>query len=170
MFKVERIVALKVLDAQFRVDPSFNLDDYFGNAWSMARGDKRYHIKIRFLNEAVADVGEVEWHKTQRTTYRADGSLLFEADVDGIDEIRSWILGYGEQAQVLEPPELQRLVATHAAHMLAYYDKHSALDVTRLARETGPPKRHAQNARLAPTELLAGTLWTGAAEGSLGMR
>ena len=120
-FKVERILQLKVLEAKYRPDPKFTLDDYFGNAWLMLRGDKRYHVKIRFLKMVAGNVDEILWHKTQRATFEQDGALLFEADVDGIDEIAWWVLGYGDQAQVLEPPELREKVAGHAERMQRYY-------------------------------------------------
>jgi predicted DNA-binding transcriptional regulator YafY len=87
----------------------------------MIRGDKRYHVKIRFLKRVAGNVDEILWHKTQRTTFEEDGSLLFEVDVDGIDEIAWWALGYGDQAQVLEPPELREKVAGHAERMQRYY-------------------------------------------------
>jgi predicted DNA-binding transcriptional regulator YafY len=121
-FKVERILQLKVLEAKYRPDLTFNLDDYFGNAWLMIRGDKRYNVEIRFLKMVAGNVDEILWHKTQRTRFEEDGSLLFEVDVDGIDEIAWWVLGYGDQAQVLAPPELREKVAGHAERMRVYYN------------------------------------------------
>ncbi len=126
-YKVERILRVKVLDATYSIDPTFNLEDYFGNAWRMIRGEKRYHVKVRFLAKVAANVDEIHWHKTQRTEYEDDGSLLFEADVDGIEEISWWILGYGDKAQVLEPPELRDLVARRVRRMFEYYNGNGRL-------------------------------------------
>jgi len=69
----------------------------------------------------AANVDEVAWHRTQRTHFEKDGALLFEVDVDGIHEISWWIPGYGDQAEVLEPPELRELIVGHAERMCAYY-------------------------------------------------
>jgi proteasome accessory factor B len=121
-YKVERIVDLELLSERYRIDPTFNLDDYFGNAWLMIRGDRCYHVKIRFKPMVAGNVDEITWHKTQSTTYEDDGSLLFEADVDGIEEVSWWVLGYGDQAEVLEPPELRELLSRHALRMSAYYN------------------------------------------------
>jgi proteasome accessory factor B len=120
-YKVERMLSVRVLRASYMIDPGFNLDDYFGNAWLMIRGDKSFHAKIRFLKKVAANVDEIAWHKTQRTTYQEDGSLIFEVDVDGIEEISWWILGYGDQAQVLQPRELRELLAERVKRMRAYY-------------------------------------------------
>ncbi len=120
-FKIERIVQLGLMDEPFQIDPTFSLDEYFGNAWLMIRGNRTYHVRIRFLPRVAGNVDEVIWHKTQRTTTEADGCLLFEADVDGVDEIAWWILGYGDQARVLGPPELREKILEHAQGMSAYY-------------------------------------------------
>ena len=121
-FKIERTLELKPLAEEYEIDPAFNLDEYFGHAWLMIRGDRRYHVVIRFREKVAGNVDEIAWHKTQRTTYQENGTLLFEVDVDGIDEIAWWVLGYGSQAQVLEPPELQKLVANHARQVCQYYN------------------------------------------------
>jgi predicted DNA-binding transcriptional regulator YafY len=120
-FKVERFVQIKRLMDHYRMDPDFSLDSYFGNAWLMIRGDTRHAVKVRFDELVAGNVEEVRWHRTQRTHRQADGSLIFEVDVDGLKEIVWWILGYGDRAEVLEPPELRAMVAQHAERMLAYY-------------------------------------------------
>lgn len=120
-FKIERLVELRVLNLEFEHVKDFNLDNYFGNAWLMIRGDESFHIKIRFLSKVAGNVEEVAWHKTQKLTYEQNGSLIFEADVDGYKEVGWWVLGYGDQAQVLEPPELRKFVADHARRMHAHY-------------------------------------------------
>lgn len=130
-YKLERVLRLRVLPDTYDIDPSFDLDDYFGNAWLMIRGDKRFHVKIRFLPKVAANVDEVFWHKTQRTEYEDDGSLIFEADVDGIEEISWWVLGYGDQAQVLEPVELRELVGERVRGMWKYYHNGEQADRAR---------------------------------------
>ena len=122
-YKIERIMEIKTLQEKYELDPAFSLDEYFGNAWLMIRGDRRYHVRIRFLPKVAGNVDEVLWHRTQHTQHEPDGSLLFEVDVDGIEEIGWWVLGYGDQAQVLEPPELSEWIAQHAERMLAFYRK-----------------------------------------------
>ncbi len=121
-FKVERIIDMTVMDETFTRDPDFNLDDYFGNAWLMIRGETRYHVKIRFLPTVAGNVEEVQWHKTQTTSFAPDGSMIFEVDVDGVHEISWWVLGYGDQAIVLEPLELRELVADRTHRLCNHYN------------------------------------------------
>jgi proteasome accessory factor B len=62
------------------------------------------------------------WHKTQKTEFEDDGSLLFRARVSGLSEIVWWILGYGDQAEVLQPKKLRLLIAQRAKNMAIMYD------------------------------------------------
>jgi predicted DNA-binding transcriptional regulator YafY len=120
-FKVERIDRVREDDRRFPPDPRFSLEDYFGNAWQMIRGDRRYHVRVKFLPKVAGNVEEVLWHKTQTTQRLDDDALLFEVDVDGLEEISWWVLGYGDQAVVLDPPELRAIVVERARGMLERY-------------------------------------------------
>lgn len=120
-FKAERILRVREDGGGFEPDPGFSLENYFGNAWQMIRGDRRYRVRIRFLPKVAGNVEEVVWHKTQVTERQEDDSLLFEVEVDGIEEISWWVLGYGDQARVLDPPELRDLVVARAYGMLEQY-------------------------------------------------
>ncbi len=125
-FKLERFIDLQVQEVPFKLPRGFDLDAYFGNAWNMIRGDRTYHVEIHFDKKVAGNVEEVAWHPTQRTRRRADGSLVFEVDVDGIEEIAWWVLGYGDQAVVSEPQGLRQLVASHARNLVRRYQTEGA--------------------------------------------
>lgn len=137
-FKVERVRRVAILDEHFRIDDDFNLDDYFGNAWLMIRGEKRCHIKVRFLPKVARNVNEIRWHKTQQTKFTEDGSLIFEADVDGVSEIAWWIMGYADEAEVLEPAELRDEIARRAQRMVALYQQDKPVGRSRGSRQCAP--------------------------------
>ena len=46
---------------------------------------------------------------------------MFEVTVDSLKEIVWWVLGYGAQAEVIQPRELRDEVASHAREMLSLY-------------------------------------------------
>ena len=60
------------------------------------------------------NVSEVQWHSTQKVMLNEDGSAILEFRVDGIGEIAWWILGYGDQVQVLAPAALRKIVIKKA--------------------------------------------------------
>lgn len=122
-FNVGRIAALELLEDRYEIPRGFSVDRYLGNAWHLIPepGPDR-EIVIHFGRKVAQNVAEVTWHKTQRLEFRPDGSLDFHATVSGLAEVSWWVLGYGDQAEVLAPPELRRIVAGHVARMAGKYD------------------------------------------------
>ncbi|MCH9021221.1 MAG: transcriptional regulator [Planctomycetes bacterium] len=118
MFKVARIRQIKMLESIYLLDKPFRIEEYFGKAWSMIPEGKIYHVKLRFLPMVAGNVAEVIWHQTQKLARHTDGSLTFEADVDGLKEISWWIMGYADQVEVLEPQSLRRRIAQMAEKMV----------------------------------------------------
>jgi proteasome accessory factor B len=76
------------------------------------------------------NVAEVAWHRTQHVDVLPNGAIEFHADVSGFNEIVWWILGYGDQAEVLAPEKLRRLVAQRARNMHELYQKSGASHAT----------------------------------------
>jgi proteasome accessory factor B len=82
-----------------------------------------YDIKLLFLPKVAQNVAEVRWHSTQQVTFNDDGSATIEFRVDGLGEITWWILGYGDQVQVLAPRALRKRVLDIAENMISLNEK-----------------------------------------------
>lgn len=121
-FHLGRISQIELLDDRFQIPRGFSIEQYLGNAWHMIpeKGPDR-EVVIRFSKLVAQNVAEVNWHKTQRLMFDDDGSLDFRVTVSGLNEISWWILGYGDQAEVLQPPELRQMIADRAKRMVAKY-------------------------------------------------
>lgn len=110
-FKLERI-----RDASLTAD-SFDPTEGAGTAALLARGwdviaDQPLEtVVIRFSAEVARRVAETRWHASQVLEPQADGSLVWRGRVAGLHEIQVWVLGWGVDAEVLEPPELRANVA-----------------------------------------------------------
>ena len=117
-FKLNRIKELEITDKCFLGGERFDVADFFGRAWSMIPEGRLYHVKLRFLPKVANNVTEVQWHSTQKITRNSDGSATVEFRVDGLGEITWWILGYGDQVQVLAPKVLRNKVVEVAESMI----------------------------------------------------
>ena len=121
-FNISRIVSLDKLTQRFSVPKGFSIDRHLGNAWQLVpETGSDQDIVIRFLPMVARNVAEVIWHKTQRLEFQDDGSLVFRARISGLNEIAWWILGYGDQAEVIQPTALRQLIAKRAKNMVALY-------------------------------------------------
>lgn len=131
-FNVMRIESLKVLEQRYSIPRTFELNQKIGNSWTMISSSGPNHrVRLKFGSQVARNVEMVNWHKTQRTTLHADGTLDFEVTISGLDEIIWWILGYGDQVEVKHPYKLKRLVAQRVKKMASNY-KHTIADLERV--------------------------------------
>ena len=119
-FRVDRIRQLNTEDRLFERPKTFSLYGYLGSAWGMMRG-QRHAVKIRFLPPLSRLIAESQWHPTQQVETNQDGSVIFTAEVDGLVEVRRWVLGFGECAEVMEPLELRESIKKCLAKMTTVY-------------------------------------------------
>lgn len=121
-FNIGRIASIELLDTKYVIPRGFSTERYVRNAWHLIPEPGRdYDVVVRFQSLVARNVADVAWHKTQQTKFLDDGSLEFRVKVSGLNEISWWILGYGDQAEVLQPARLRKLVAHRARNMAAIY-------------------------------------------------
>lgn len=121
-FNLGRIRKLEPLDDRYQIPHKFSLDGYLRNAWHLIpeKGPDS-QVVIRFSPQVAQNVAEVVWHKTQQVFRQPDGSIDYHVTVSGLGEITWWVLGYGDQAEVLAPPALRQRVAAHARRLAERY-------------------------------------------------
>ena len=122
-FKLGRVRKLTVTDQTFTEPADLDLKEYFGDAWSMIPEGKLYDVHLHFERKVAGNVAEVQWHHSQRVEWNDDGSIDYFVHVDGLSEITWWILGYGNQVEVVAPPPLRRSVAAVAREVLRKYKR-----------------------------------------------
>src|SRR5690606_1088506 len=103
------------------IPSNFSVEDYRGQSWRMIRGGQLHDVAIHFDAEVAETVSDTRWHATQSIEDHEDGSITFRCQVDGLDEIKHWVLGYGRWAKVLSPPELANEIAAIAQAMVDRY-------------------------------------------------
>ena len=122
-FKLNRIKEIELLEKCFVTSKKFDVHRYLGRAWSMMPEGKIYRVRLLFTPKVAQNVAEVQWHSTKKMVRNKDGSLTVEYRVDGLGEISWWILGYGDQVEVLAPAALRKLIAQTAQRMVELYKK-----------------------------------------------
>lgn len=125
-FNVSRISKLEPLEETYEIPPRFSLERYLRNAWHLIPEEEDHDVHIRFQPLVARNVAEVMWHKTQRTEIQPEGSLDFYATVSGLWEISWWVLGYGDQAEVIAPAALREIIAQRARNLAQQYDASEA--------------------------------------------
>jgi len=78
-------------------------------------------LKICPFDEKVARfVRRRQWHPTQEIK-RVEGGVELTMEVAGTVELLSWVLGFGDKAEVLEPESLREEIAAELARTVQRY-------------------------------------------------
>lgn len=129
MFHVGRVLDSELVDQPYEIPTSFSLEKFIGNAWHLIRNPQENHrVVVRFQPMVARNVAEVNWHKTQKLNWNDDGTLDYTVQVEGLSEILWWVLGYGDKAEVLQPPELRKMVVEHINNMVTNYSECRSAD------------------------------------------
>lgn len=112
-YKVERIRQAILTMDRYEIPDDFDPDQFLANSWGIWSSDTTPAVEVRMRFDAgvARRVRETIWHRSQVLTELPDGRLELAVRVAGIIEIRPWILSWGDQVEVLEPPELRDVVA-----------------------------------------------------------
>jgi predicted DNA-binding transcriptional regulator YafY len=125
-FALQRMSNLRIERRTFKRDAKFDARDYLGGSfgvWSYDGSDDTHEVRIRFGGYAARVVGERLWHPSQRINRHGedDGDIEFVAKLRGLEEITRWVMSWGGNAVVLDPPELRDKVRREVTRMDAAY-------------------------------------------------
>lgn len=115
LFKLNRMAELsctgEIFEKQQDVQPDFSNERVF---------PENYRIKARFAPECKWRL--VEEYGSGCYTEAADGTLLFSIGYTNRENLLSWILSFGDKAELLEPEELRRELARLGKGIWEKYD------------------------------------------------
>ena len=106
-FRIARFKTLKQVERSARIPPAFDLQEFFGNAWSAYRGEHSFDVHLTFKGTAAKIVTETLWHHTQVSKKLKNGFVEMHFKVDGLDEILNWTLRWTGEMKIESPEELK---------------------------------------------------------------
>jgi proteasome accessory factor B len=119
-FAVERITSLEVERERFELPDGFLPEEQLHGAFGIVR-EKPLQVRARFTPLIAHAIVDRNWHQSQSLEKLPDGSVELSFTAGGRMEILSWLLSYGSQVELLEPPDLRAELARTAAAMAAVY-------------------------------------------------
>ena len=105
-FRLERVQNISILDERFTPQPGVDPHHYFEGSWELGGGEP-VEVVVRFSGSAARRVGSVTHHPREVKQRERNGDLLYRVKVRGTEEIQRWLLGFGDQAEVLEPRRIR---------------------------------------------------------------
>ena len=109
-FRLDRVAGLRDLPARFNVPADFDLDRYLEHTWSVTRGRDLHEAVVHFDASLAPLLQHARHHAGERITRAAGGAIEYRVEVNHLDELARWLLGFGGRARVVAPEELRARV------------------------------------------------------------
>jgi proteasome accessory factor B len=144
------ISSVEVQQLQFERPADFQAADFLAGSLGIFQGDgPTEQVRVRFSPQVARVVAERVQHVSQRLTKQPDGSLLAEYELSSLEEFSSWVLSFGEHAEVLAPARLREEIVARLQASLASYQ---APQASSARPPPAPPRerRPARRSRISP--------------------
>lgn len=120
-FALTRVEAVALTERHFTRPADFSAEKYFERSFGAFAGEGDHRVRVRFAAAVASRVRERVWHDSQEFRPLKDGRLELTMRLGDLAEIARWVLGWGEHAEVLGPPELRSKIAVTARQVAALY-------------------------------------------------
>ncbi len=112
---------VKLTTKGFRRPADFSIAQILSGSFGVYSSGKQQLIRVQFDPFGARLVAERKWHESQRVRENADGSIILELKLGGLEEIERWILSWGKHARVLAPKELATRIRDEASAIAKLY-------------------------------------------------
>ena len=120
-YYISKIIDFKVTTEKFKPFQKEKIESLFLSSLKSWIGSEQFPIKIHFSQNWAEVIKSKTYLLNQKITDLEDGSIIFEGNVNSIDEAATWILSFGKGAKVLEPDNLKLKVIQLAKEALSNY-------------------------------------------------
>ncbi|SHH19626.1 WYL domain-containing protein [Thermosyntropha lipolytica DSM 11003] len=124
VYRVDQIKSIYLREREvFTYPEDFCLHEYIKASWGIYCNDPVQKVVIKFSPEVAFRLKTIKYHPSQKIlTEYADGSLLVEYEVCGLIEMQSWLMQWGENAEVISPESLRIALQERAQKILEKYN------------------------------------------------
>ena len=121
-FKMARIEAAELTSEPYEIPPDFDANKFFSSSWRVIVGGEVKTVRLKIVDpEIMRIMEETVWHPSQTLKMQKDGSMIMTVKVMDTADFYSWVLGWGEKIEVLEPPEIREEIVRTAKATLQVY-------------------------------------------------
>jgi predicted DNA-binding transcriptional regulator YafY len=101
-FRLGRVEKLKVTNEKIEIPADFSVEEYFRSSWGVYKGRIK-KFKVLFKGAAAIAIKTSSHHANEQIKNLDDGNVEYLVYASGEDEFIRWVLGYGSEAEILEP-------------------------------------------------------------------
>jgi proteasome accessory factor B len=123
VFRVDQITNIfPYTTERFEYPPDFALKEHMAQSWGVINDGAMCKVRLKFCPQVAHRVKRLIFHPSQEIEEElADGSIIMSFEVCGIDEMKTWLVQWGDTVEVLEPDWLRKDICEIANNILQLY-------------------------------------------------
>jgi len=121
LLTLHRMLEAQALDKPANIPDGFNLDAYIASGELDFAVGGMIKLKVLFARDAAFHLDERPLSDDQTIAEQEDGRMLVTATVQDTSELRWWLLGFGDQVEVLKPAKSRKYFTEIASKMASHY-------------------------------------------------
>jgi predicted DNA-binding transcriptional regulator YafY len=123
IFRVDQVTDIfPYTSERFGYPADFSLREHMAQSWGIINDGEICKVRLKFRPEVAHRVKRLIYHPSQSIEGEpADGSVIMSFEICGIDEMKTWIVQWGDTVEVLEPGWLREDICGMARSLLEVY-------------------------------------------------
>lgn len=120
-FKISRIEDIMILQERFTINIEYDIKNIMRKSFGIM-DDDMFYLKLKISYPMSQLVKEKQYSLNQRITEIDESNIIFEANIKGYQEVKTWVLGMGSKVEVLEPEKLKEDIIKEIGILGKLYD------------------------------------------------
>ena len=117
-----RIKKAELTHEPYTIPPDFDANKFFSSSWRVIVDGEVKTVTLKIVDpEIMRIMEETLWHPSQVLKMQKDGSMRMILKVTDTVDFYSWIMGWGEKIEVIEPKEIREEIMKTAKATLQVY-------------------------------------------------
>jgi predicted DNA-binding transcriptional regulator YafY len=142
-FKADGIIGDVILRSDtYEIPPDFDAANYLGSEWDIHVEQELETVKLHFNSKISNRVIETTWHPSQVIEMQSDGSMIMTIKVRDVTYFRAFILGWGDDVEVLEPETLREQIKSIIYSLENIYTRRNILCLSNARPHACPRHTH----------------------------
>ena len=118
---IERIKHIQITDQRFKVPEGYNAEKRLIDPFGIVLNEEAFVARIHFDENQSPYIKERDWPAGTEIEECKDGSIILNILTAGEYELKKWVLGFGNAAEVLEPVWLRAHIIDDISRLAKRY-------------------------------------------------
>jgi predicted DNA-binding transcriptional regulator YafY len=137
------IERLELTDETYAIPPRFSLERFLQKS-NRRKSPRALEVQLRFTPRVASAVRDIPLSRDQSQSVGPAGELNLFLTVDTLDDVVFWFLGFGDQVELVKPPELRTALRDWARRIARLHSRSSENGHAATTKAGDRPHRNGQ--------------------------